>query len=167
MSKSRSSKKEKRIQMKSSPRISDALIDSGQQAKRLEWVFMGVLLAAGVYLSIVYFGQKAVPNSDFTAFVRTGQQVLRFQMPSSFKRVPVLGILQVAFGKLMVSSPHPNLTGALVLNGALYTLSILRFFCDADAVSDTQTLPLVLSGGDAGLNDALRMLRPDRHRAAV
>jgi hypothetical protein len=104
------------------------LSNSENQAKRLEWVFMTVLLAAGVYLSIVYFGQKAVPNSDFTAFVRTGQQVLRFQMPSSFKRVPVLGILQVAFGKLMVNSPHPNLTGALVLNGILYTLSILLFY---------------------------------------
>lgn len=89
---------------------------------------MGLLLAAGVYLSIVYFGQEAVPNSDFPAFVKTGEDILHFRMPSSFKRVPVLGILQVAFGKLMFASPHPTLTGGLVLNGVLYTLSLLLFY---------------------------------------
>ena len=98
------------------------------QLKRLEWVFMATLLAAGIWLSVVYFGQKAVPNSDFTAFVQTGSDILHFQMPSSFKRVPVLGILQVAAGQFMFTSPHPILTGALVLNGILYTLSILLFY---------------------------------------
>ncbi|MHC5121949.1 MAG: hypothetical protein ACYSO7_10670 [Planctomycetota bacterium] len=104
------------------------LQDPADQAKRTEWVFMGVLLAMGVYLSIIYFGQKAMPNSDFTAFVQTGRDILHFRMPSSFKRVPVLGILQIAAGQFMFTSPHPILTGALVLNGILYTLSILLLY---------------------------------------
>jgi hypothetical protein len=98
------------------------------QQNTLERVFMGILLAAGIYLSVVYFGQKAVPNSDFTAFVKTGGDILHLKMPSSFKRVPVLGILQITLGKFMFTSPHPVLTGALVLNGILYTLSILLFY---------------------------------------
>ncbi|MFZ9032392.1 MAG: hypothetical protein ACO21J_00355 [Anaerohalosphaeraceae bacterium] len=89
---------------------------------------MGVLLVMGVYLSMIYFGQKAVPNSDFTAFVQTGRDILHLRMPTSFKRVPVLGILQIAAGKFMFTSPHPILTGALVLNGILYTLSILLLY---------------------------------------
>lgn len=91
-------------------------------------MFMGTLLAAGIYLSVVYFGQKAVPNSDFPAFVRTGSNILHFRMPGSFKRVPVLGILQISMGQFMFTSPHPVLTGALVLNGILYTLSILLYY---------------------------------------
>lgn len=106
----------------------EKLLDYDAAQKRLEWVFMGVLLSIGIYLSVVYFGQKAVPNSDFTAFVQTGKEILHFQMPSSFKRVPVLGILQIAFGKLMFASPHPTLTGGLVLNGVLYTLSIILLY---------------------------------------
>ncbi|MFZ9023933.1 MAG: hypothetical protein ACO3BO_04225 [Anaerohalosphaeraceae bacterium] len=89
---------------------------------------MGVLLVMGVYLSMIYFGQKAVPNSDFTAFVQTGRDILHLRMPTSFKRVPVLGILQITLGKFMFTSPHPILTGALVLNGILYTLSILLLY---------------------------------------
>jgi hypothetical protein len=89
---------------------------------------MGVLLVMGVYLSMIYFGQKAVPNSDFTAFVKTGSDILHFRMPSSFKRVPMLGILQIAAGQCMFTSPHPVLTGALVLNGILYSISILLFY---------------------------------------
>jgi hypothetical protein len=128
MKKSRTSNRANSHKVKQSRQTGDALIDSACQEKRLEWLFMGTLLVAGIYLSIVYFAQKAVPNSDFTAFVGTGSQILHFQMPGSFKRVPVLGILQIAVGQLMFTSPHPVLTGALVLNGILYTLSILLFY---------------------------------------
>lgn len=128
MKKARVQKKDTRCDGKRLQQTPGALIDPAEQAKPVEWVFMGILLAMGVYLSIVYFGQKAVPNSDFTAFVRTGDQILHFQMPGSFKRVPMLGILQIAVGQFMFTSPHPVLTGALVLNGILYTLSILLFY---------------------------------------
>jgi hypothetical protein len=106
----------------------DRSIDLADQTNRLEWIFMGLLLAAGIYLSIAYFGRKAVPNSDFTAFVQTGDEILHFRIPSSFKRVPLLGILQITVSQFIFNSPHPILTGALVLNGILYTLSILLFY---------------------------------------
>lgn len=128
MKKSQARNRASSHKVKQSRPIGEALIDSADQAKRLEWVFMAALLVMGAYLSIIYFSQKAVPNSDFTAFVQTGSEILHFRMPSSFKRVPMLGILQIAIGQLMFTSPHPVLTGALVLNSILYTLSILLFY---------------------------------------
>lgn len=120
-------KKNKR-KVKNQPDPAPTLQDPTAQARRLEWVFMVVLLGMGIYLAITYFGQKAVPNSDFPAFVQTGHDILHFQMPHSFKRVPVLGILQITVGRFMVNSPHPVLTGALLLNAILYTLSIVLFY---------------------------------------
>jgi hypothetical protein len=114
--------------MRKHPDLGKTLQDPAEQAKRLERMLMGILLAVGVYLSVIYFGQKAVPNSDFPAFVATGRDILHFRMPSSFKRVPMLGILQITAGQFMFTSPHPVLTGALVLNGFLYIISILLFY---------------------------------------
>jgi hypothetical protein len=122
--------------VKKRPRVPDRVqecagevtINPERQAGRFEWVCMGVLLALGLYLGYAYFGQKAVPNSDFTAFVETGGSLLHFQLPGSFKRVPVLGILQIAVSRLMFTSPCPILSGALVLNGVLYILSLVLFY---------------------------------------
>ncbi len=78
-----------------------------------------ILILFGGYLSILYFGHQAVPNSDFTSFVRTGEEILHFQIPHSFKRLPGLGILQIGLGLLM-PGPFPILTGGLLLNALLY-----------------------------------------------
>ncbi len=103
-------------------------LDPARQAFRFEWVCMTFLLALGLYLACVYYGQKATPNSDFSAFVQTGDSIHHFQKPLSFKRVPVLGILQIAVSRLMFTSPYPILSGALVLNGVLYIFSLLLFY---------------------------------------
>ena len=73
----------------------------------------------GAYLAILYFGHQAVPNSDFPAFVDTARSILRFQLPGSFKRLPGLGILQIALSTV-VPGPHPVLTAGLLLNALLY-----------------------------------------------
>jgi hypothetical protein len=83
-----------------------------------------VLFAFGVYHSILYFGHTAVPNSDFPAFFVTGQQLLSFQIPSSFKRVPVLGILQVLLSWI-VGGQHPGLTAGWLLNAVLHPFNLI------------------------------------------
>jgi hypothetical protein len=103
-------------------------MDMEQRQGWYEKLAMGVLLLLGIYLSIVYFGHQVVPNSDFSAFVQTGREVLNFQIPTSFKRVPALGMLQIALSKFIFNSPHPILTAGLILNCILYTLSILVFY---------------------------------------
>jgi len=80
-----------------------------------------ILLLFGVSLSILYFGHQAVPNSDFPAFVKTAQDVLHFHPPASFKRLPGLGLLQIALS-CFVKGPCPILTAGLLLNAILYPL---------------------------------------------
>lgn len=83
-----------------------------------------VIFAFGVYHSILYFGHTVVPNSDFPAFFATGQQLLSFQIPSSFKRVPVLGILQVLLS-YVVGGQHPGLTAGWLLNAILHPFNLV------------------------------------------
>ncbi|MCK5270425.1 MAG: hypothetical protein KAJ46_06555 [Sedimentisphaerales bacterium] len=86
-----------------------------------------ILLAFGIYQSVLYFGHQMVPNSDFPAFVKTAHQLLSFEIPSSFKRVPVLGILQIGLSKF-VSGDHPELTAGWLLNAILHPLSIVLLY---------------------------------------
>ena len=81
-----------------------------------------VLLVFGTYLAILYFGHQVVPNSDFIAFFRTGEQILSGQLPSSFKRLPGLGILQVLVSYCIPSSGnvHPSLMAGWIVNSILY-----------------------------------------------
>lgn len=72
-----------------------------------------------VYMAVLYYGHQAVPNSDFPAFYQTGRSILSFELPSSFKRLPGLGVLQVLLSYLMPGR-HPGLTAGWTLNAVLY-----------------------------------------------
>ena len=92
--------------------------------KRLEIFIIAILLALGVYHSILYFGHQVVPNPDFPGFVRVGHQLLSFQLPSSYKRAPVVGLLQAALSHL-VKGQHPDLTAGWLLNAILHPFNIV------------------------------------------
>lgn len=83
-----------------------------------------LLLCFGIYHSVTYFGHKVVPNPDFTGFVHVGRQLLSFQLPSSYKRLPMLGILQVSISSL-VGGNHPDLTAGWLLNAILHPFNIV------------------------------------------
>ncbi|HOQ04654.1 MAG TPA: hypothetical protein PKY88_05520 [Anaerohalosphaeraceae bacterium] len=86
-----------------------------------------LVLLFGTYLSVLYFGHQAVPNSDFPAFVQTARDILNFRLPASFKRLPGLGILQIALS-IFLKGPHPVLTAGLLLNALLYPLCGWLFY---------------------------------------
>ncbi|HOK67102.1 MAG TPA: hypothetical protein PK054_01605 [Anaerohalosphaeraceae bacterium] len=86
-----------------------------------------LVLLFGAYLSVLFFGHQAVPNSDFPAFVQTARDILHFRLPASFKRLPGLGILQIALS-LFLKGPHPVLTAGLLLNALLYPLCGWLFY---------------------------------------
>jgi hypothetical protein len=98
-------------------------------AKERYFVFFvaAVLLVFGAYQSIQYFGHQVVPNSDFPAFVRTGKALLAFKLPASFKRAPVLGLLQAALSRV-VAGQHPDLTAGWLLNSILHPFSLLLLY---------------------------------------
>jgi hypothetical protein len=99
-----------------------------------------ILLAFGIYQSILYFGHQVVPNSDFPAFIKTGKALLAFKLPGSFKRAPVLGLLQAALSRA-VGGQHPDLTAGWLLNSILHPLNLLLLYLIARKIlADTAWL---------------------------
>jgi hypothetical protein len=92
-----------------------------------EFFLLISLLAFGIYQSVLYFGHKVVPNPDFPAFFETGRELLSLRIPSSFKRVPVLGLLQV-FISYLVDGQHPGLTAGWLLNAILHPFNLVLFW---------------------------------------
>ncbi len=68
-----------------------------------------------------------MPNSDFPAFIKTGKALLAFELPGSFKRAPVLGLLQAALSRA-VGGQHPDLTAGWLLNSILHPFSLLLLY---------------------------------------
>jgi hypothetical protein len=113
----------------SGPPVPHAGLDpSPPPPDRLDRFAEVLLLAVGIGLSIVYFNHRAVPNSDFPGFVAVARDLLHFQIPDSFKRLPVLGLLQCAVSVFVPKSFCPILTAGLIVNGILFTLSLVIFY---------------------------------------
>ena len=102
-------------------------VNSQARDKYYQLIALILLVGFGIYVSVLYFGHQVVPNSDFPAFVNTAHELLSFQEPSSFKRVPGLGLLQVGLSHL-VGGQHPELTAGWLLNALLYPLTALLLY---------------------------------------
>ena len=83
-----------------------------------------ILLAFGTYKSIALFGAYPVPNPDFPGFVQVGRQLLKFRIPTDFKRLPMVGILQMLLSHLMPGD-QPVLTAGWVINAVFSALSVV------------------------------------------
>lgn len=92
-----------------------------RRERRFEIIVICLLLLFATYHSVLYFGYKVVPTSDFPAFVQTGHELLAFKIPSNFTRAPVLGLLQAAISHI-VGGRTPDLTAGRVLNAVLHPL---------------------------------------------
>ena len=89
-----------------------------------EWSVAALLLALGVYQSILFFGHTPVPHPDMPHFVRVGHDLLAFELPGSLKRLPVVGLLQAGLSHV-VGGPHPELTAGWLANALLHPFSLL------------------------------------------
>ena len=93
----------------------------------LETFIAFVLLGFGFYHSVLYFGHQVVPNPDFTGFVAVGRRLLSFQLPTIYKRAPVLGILQVLLSNF-VGGQHPDLTAGRLLNAIIHPFNVVLLY---------------------------------------
>ena len=85
-------------------------------------VFVAVALAVfAAYFSVLYYGHKIVPNSDFSSFFRIGKEIIHFQAPSSYKRLPVTGMLQYVTSFFM-TDPYPDLKAGWMVSAIIYPL---------------------------------------------
>jgi len=98
-----------------------------KRQRYLEIFLIGAFFAFGIYLSVLYFGHKVVPISDFPDIVRVGQDLLSFRLPARFKQAPVVGILQ-ALLSYVVGGQYPDLTAGWLLNAILHPLNLVLFY---------------------------------------
>lgn len=97
------------------------------QKKYLDICAVFLLLIFGVYNSVSYWGHQPVPHFDYNAFVNVAGDILSFELPNSFKRVPLAGMLFILFGKIaggQCSAFH----GAWLLNSVLYPVNAVLFY---------------------------------------
>jgi hypothetical protein len=81
-----------------------------------------LLLSFGVFHSIIYWGHQVVPHFDFECFAAQGRQILSFSMPTDYKRVPLVGILQVLLGYI-AGGECPDFHGGWLLNSMVHPLT--------------------------------------------
>jgi hypothetical protein len=115
---------------KKSPVGEAGLLNAEELAKReryFSFFLAAALLCFGIYHSVLYFGHTIIPISDFPAFFQTGKELLSLHAPSSYKRGPVLGVLQVLLSYL-VDGRYPDLTAGWLLNAVLHPFNLLLFW---------------------------------------
>ena len=98
-----------------------------KQEKYFDLFIMAALLVFGIYQSVIYFGHKIVPISDFPDIVRIGHELLSFKVPSRFMQAPVVGLLQASLSHF-VGGNHPDLTAGWLLNAILHPLNLVLFY---------------------------------------
>ena len=82
------------------------------------------LLCAAV---LIYWGLQyhpfVLPNNDYYSFERTARSFSAFELPRSFKRMPILPALMALLAPLL-PGPHPYLDAALIWN-QVFSLAVL------------------------------------------
>lgn len=95
----------------------------GLAAGRGERTALGLLCAAVLVYWAFQFQPFVLPNNDYHSFERAAESFAAFELPSSFKRMPVLPLLMAGLAPLL-PEPHPYLKAALIWN-QLFSLGVL------------------------------------------
>jgi hypothetical protein len=108
--------------------LSPADIEQIEKRERyFDFIVIATFLVFGIYQSVIYFGHKIVPISDFPDIVRIGHELLSFKVPSRFMQAPVVGLLQASLS-YVVGGHHPDLTAGWLLNAILHPLNLVLLY---------------------------------------
>ena len=116
-----------------------------RREKIIHQIAMGFLIAAGLIYSVSFFGYFVVPNSDFLAFLHTGQQWLHFQIPS-MKRAPVFSIITALAG-LPFSRPDRYLVGIQLFNALLLPVVMVLIYLNCRKLNLSGAVWIALAAG--------------------
>ena len=98
-----------------------------RQKRNLHLFVCGILIALGVYLSVRCWGLAPMAHPDSPYFISVARQLLDFEVPSTFKRAPGLGLMEVPISAL-VGGQHPDLTAGLLLNAVFFPFILLLLY---------------------------------------
>jgi hypothetical protein len=101
---------------------SELLQQVDNREKHVDIFLFFLLLAFGIYHAVIYWGHQAVPHFDFECFAAQGRQILSFKLPTDYKRVPLVGILQVLLGHI-AGGECPDFHGGWLLNSIVHPLT--------------------------------------------
>ncbi|MAE97303.1 MAG: hypothetical protein CL910_21840 [Deltaproteobacteria bacterium] len=87
------------------------------------WLWLAALCAAVLAYWAIQYQPFVLPNNDYHSFERVARSFAELELPSSFKRMPVLPALMALLAPWM-PEPHPYLHAALVWN-QLFSLGVL------------------------------------------
>jgi len=121
--------KRKERQQTNPPMVSvpDLLADDKNRDKKITLSICLILFLFGLYQSILFYGHRIVPNSDFSCFYDVGKTILSFKLPDTFKRAPVTGILQNVLTPIM-SGNDAELKAGWLLNSILHPFNGILIF---------------------------------------
>ena len=90
------------------------LQDPAREERADKFLFF-LLIAFGIYQAVIYWGHQLVPHFDFYCFPSSGRQILSLQIPTDYKRTPLVGILQIWLGHI-TGGTYPDFHGGWLLN---------------------------------------------------
>ncbi len=106
------------------------ILSAEQEAVRDKYFQFGalvVLLVFGVYYAKILFGFNPIPNPDWPMFIQVAKELLAFEVPASFKRLPALGFMQLFIANF-VGGDQLLLTSGWLLNAMMAVLCIVLFW---------------------------------------
>lgn len=119
------------------------VVESASKENYFIFSAIAILLAFGVYYSVLYFGHQVMPSPDFPSFLEVGRQLWSFKIPTNFMRGPVFGLLVYPL-IFVVGGQHPDLTAAWLLNAILQPCNIVLLFLVGKRVVGKPALWLAL-----------------------
>jgi hypothetical protein len=118
---------------KSSEVSNEFLLKAEERQRKFDIFSVFLILFLGIYQSFIYWGHQVVPHFDFSCFPAVARELINFQIPGSFKRAPLVGLMQILFGKI-TGGINPDFTGGWLLNSVLHPLNGLLIFLIAKKI---------------------------------
>jgi len=120
--------KESRENIRPPESSSSVLLQQVDSRERYVDIFVFfLLLAFGIYQAVICWGHQVVPHFDFECFAWQGHQILSFKIPTDYKWLPLVGILQVLLGHI-AGGESPDFHGGWLLNSIVHPLTAVLFW---------------------------------------
>ncbi len=129
------------------PRLMNGTLEGAeleQARRRFFWSVTLILLLFGIYSSYRFYGFAPFPHPDSTSFIETGKDFVSFEMPTSFKRAPVVCVLQGIMWKLLPVE-RPDYHAGMALNAVIFPfLVVFLWLVGRKLTGDLAAFPAVL-----------------------